>query len=209
MNAIIGDPGLLGGVAAKAALLFLTAVVGFRVAARRTLADMSPFDFVAAVAIGSIVGRVPNSSDTSYAAGAVTLVVVLAAHAITTRFRRFRPVSALIDHSPQLLAAHGEVLRHQLRRSGLTRSDIEALLRQRGIRDLSQVRYVVLEQRGRFSVVLEDGSPRGSDGLFAPVVAKAGLPTAGPAAAAGGRDGDEPPDHRAGGNPDSRHPVAG
>ncbi|WP_219416410.1 DUF421 domain-containing protein [Pseudonocardia nigra] len=176
MNAIFGDAGLLGSVAAKAALLYLTAVVGFRVAARRSLADMSPFDFVAAVAIGSIVGRVPNASDAGYAAGAVTLVVVLIAHAITARLRHFRPVSALIDHEPRLLVAHGELLQQQVRRSGLTRADIEGLLRERGIGSISQVRYVILEQHGRFSVLREDGTPAGADDLVAPVVAKAGVP---------------------------------
>lgn len=174
MNSIIGNAGVLGAVAVKAALLYLTAIVGFRIAARRTLADMSPFDFVAAVAIGAIVGRVPNAGDTGYAAGAVTLVVILVAHAITTRFRRFHPISALLDHAPRLLVAHGTVLEQQVRRSGLTRTDIEALLRQRDISDLSQVRYLILEQRGRFSVLREDGSSGAGD-LIAPVVAKAGI----------------------------------
>lgn len=37
----------------------------FRVGQRRALADLSPFDFVAAVAVGSIAGLVPNASDAS------------------------------------------------------------------------------------------------------------------------------------------------
>jgi hypothetical protein len=61
----------------KALLLHVTAVVGFRVASRRTLAEMSPGDFVAAVALEAIVRCVPNAPDTSYLAGATTLVTVL------------------------------------------------------------------------------------------------------------------------------------
>ena len=50
--------GDLGWVAAKAALLFGVAIIGLRIVARRTLAQLSIYDFVTAVAIGAIVGRV-------------------------------------------------------------------------------------------------------------------------------------------------------
>ncbi|WP_203935616.1 hypothetical protein [Planosporangium mesophilum] len=45
---------------AKTLLLYATAVICFRVGERRTLAEMSAFDFVAAVAVGAIVGRFPR-----------------------------------------------------------------------------------------------------------------------------------------------------
>jgi|SRR3954451_24247400 hypothetical protein len=64
------------------ALLYMTAVVGFRLAARRTLAEMNGFDFVAAVAVRAIVGRVPNADETGYPQGMATLVAVLACHAV-------------------------------------------------------------------------------------------------------------------------------
>lgn len=158
MDLIVGNSNLLGLVAIKALLLYLTAVVAFRVGERRTLADMSPFDFVAAVAVGAVVGRVPNANNTGYLEGAVTLVVILAAHAVITRLRYLKPVSRLIDHAPRLLVAEGQVLKRELRRSGFTYTDLEGMLRQRNIYDLSQVQYVIFEQRGKISVI-----PRGLD----------------------------------------------
>ncbi len=164
VNHIIGDPAELGWTAAKAMLLFLTAVVGFRVAERRTLAQMSPFDFVAAVAVGAIIGRVPNASGTSYAAGAVTLVTVLVAHSVLTRLRRFPAISTLVDHAPRLLVAHGHVLKREMERSGFITADLYALLRSQNICDLSQVRYVIIEQRGTISVIREAGPSSERDG---------------------------------------------
>jgi uncharacterized membrane protein YcaP (DUF421 family) len=161
---IIGHPGELVWVAAKALALYLTAVIGFRVGERRTLAEMSPFDFVAAVAVGAVVGRVPNASDASYFAGAITLVTVLCAHSVLTRARRFPAVAALIDHVPRLLVAHGQVLDREMRRSGLTNADLYGLLRKHNIRDLSEVRYVIFEQRGNISVVREPGYSYDGDG---------------------------------------------
>jgi len=107
MDHLVGGVGELGWVALKALLLYLTAVLGFRVGQRRTLADLSPFDFVAAVAVGSIVGRVPNASDASYLAGLATLAALLLAHWGLTRLRRFPSVAHLLEQTPRLLVAQG------------------------------------------------------------------------------------------------------
>ena len=69
MEHLIGGLAELGWVAAKAVLLYLTAILGLRLGERRTLADLSLFDFVAAVAVGSVVGRLPSATDSSYVAG--------------------------------------------------------------------------------------------------------------------------------------------
>ena len=159
MSMVFGSLHDLWWVVAKSLLLYVTAVVCFRIGERRTLAEMSAFDFVAAVAAGAIVGRVPNAHDAGYLAGAATLITVLLAHRLTARLR-FRPLFAkLIDHPPRLLVADGKVLDAELRRCGLTRQDLYGLLRQHGVDELASVRFVVFEQRGQVSVVRRGGAP--------------------------------------------------
>ena len=133
MSHLIGGPGELGWVALTAVLLYLTAVFGLRLGERRTLAQLSPFDFVAAVAVGAIVGRVPNAHDASYLHGLATLAAVLAAHWCLTRLRLLPGVTRVLEHRPRLLVAHGRVLDDELRRCGLTRNDLYGILRQHGI----------------------------------------------------------------------------
>ncbi|MHB8293499.1 MAG: DUF421 domain-containing protein [Acidimicrobiales bacterium] len=150
---IWGHVGQLGGVAIKSLLLFLTAVVGFRIAGRRTIAEMNAFDFLAAVAAGAVIGRVPNATSTSYVEGAVTLVVVLAAHAGVARLRFVRPIAFAIDHPPSLLIVDGQPRRREMRRAALTTDDLHAILRQSGVHSLAEVRFLVFESRGRMSLV--------------------------------------------------------
>jgi len=157
MEHLIGGADEVGWVALKALLLYLTVVMGFRLGQRRSLADMSAFDFVAAVAVGSIVGRVPNAHDASYLAGFATLVAVLLAHAALTRLRHFPAVGRLLDQSPRLLVADGQALPAELRRCGMTIGDLQALLRRQGIGELAEVRYAILEARGQLSVVRRVG----------------------------------------------------
>lgn len=153
MQELFGGETELIWVAIKALLLYLTAVFGFRIEGRRTLAEMSPFDFVAAVAVGAIVGRVPNTDTTSYLAGAVTLVTILGMHWVITRARYIPSVAQLINPSPRVLVAKGNICESELRHCGLTQKDLLALLRQHGIADPHEAQYVVFEPSGKISVM--------------------------------------------------------
>src|SRR3954454_20622468 len=60
-----GQTDELVGVFGKAALMYGTAVLGLRVAHRRTLSQWTAIDFAAAVAIGAIIGRTAIASGQS------------------------------------------------------------------------------------------------------------------------------------------------
>jgi uncharacterized membrane protein YcaP (DUF421 family) len=153
VSQVFGSADSLWWVALKTLLLYVTAMVGLRLGERRTLAEMSAFDFVAAVAVGAIVGRIPSARDSGYLAGAVTLVTLLLAHRLVGRLRSRPLLARLVDHSPRLLVVDGRVCEAELRRTGLTRIDLVGLLRQREVYDLSEVRYLIFEQGGGLSVV--------------------------------------------------------
>jgi len=100
---VIGGASALGWVSLKAALLFTLAVIGLRLGERRTLAQLSAFDFAVAVALGAIIGRGATAVDTSFATSAVAMVTLLVAHRVVAILRRhsrvvgsstIRPVSS-------------------------------------------------------------------------------------------------------------------
>jgi uncharacterized membrane protein YcaP (DUF421 family) len=153
----------LAWVAVKAALLYATAIIGLRLGKRRILAELSPFDFVAAVAVGAIVGRIPSASDADYLAGAVTLIAVLFAHALVSHLRHYSSVARLVDQSPSILVANGKILQDGLRRSGLSQADVESLLRQHGVHKVGEVEYLILEEGGKVSVVADRARPLPSE----------------------------------------------
>lgn len=154
MSAIVGHWNLLGAVAAKAVLLYVSAVAGLRLGKRRTLAELSPFDFVVAVAVGAIVGRVPNASTTSWVEGAVTLAALIAAHRVVERIRFHVPLMwRLTEHPARVLVDHGQLCERELRAAGIRDDDLFRLLRQRGVVDLGELDYVILESNGGVSVI--------------------------------------------------------
>jgi len=156
MQWLIGDAGALGFVAAKASLMYVTALVGLRLGERRTLAQWTIIDFATAVAIGAVVGRTALAGDQSYVTGGVALLTLIAVHRLASLLR-FQPLlGKLSDHRIRVLVADGQVRREELRRCGLTDNDLFCELRLHGVFDLSRLRYVLYEAKGGLTVVPVD-----------------------------------------------------
>lgn len=158
-DSLVGAASTLGIVAAKATLMYLTAIIGLRLGERRTLAQWTVIDVCAAVAVGTIIGRTAVASTQSYLVGAIALLTLIAAHRVASLARFFSPLRRLLDHRVRVLLAHGELRRRELRLCGLTDADLSAELRQRGIYDLVDVRYVLYEAKGGLTVVRSDQQP--------------------------------------------------
>jgi uncharacterized membrane protein YcaP (DUF421 family) len=154
---LVGHAGLVG-VIGKALLMYGTAVVGLRLAHRRTLSQWTAIDFAAAVAIGAVMGRTAVAEGQSFLVGAAALVTFLAAHALVTVARGNRWFAKAVDHRVRVLVDHGRLRRDQLRMCGLTENDVLAKLRELGIRELDELRYVLYETTGELTVVRETGS---------------------------------------------------
>jgi len=157
MSWITGGWQSLGVVAGKAALMYVTALFGLRLGERRTLAQWTIIDFTTAVAIGAIVGRTVVADSQSFVTGATAMLVLIAVHRLAS-WVRFNPtLGKLFDHRVRVLVAHGQLRRGQLRRCGLTDNDLFAQLRQRGVRQLSDVQYLLYEAKGDLTIVTTSG----------------------------------------------------
>ncbi len=161
MSWFASGPGLLGVTAAKAALMYMTALGGLRLSSRRTVAQWSTLDFAAAAALGAIVGRTAVARTQTYAVGAVALVTILVVHRIVGTARASSAIRRLTDHRVRVLVANGRPQPGELRRSALTEDDLFAELRQRGITSLTGVRFVIFEPKGGLTVVPEQDSGTG------------------------------------------------
>jgi len=190
LHVVIDHVGNLAGVALKAALMYGTALLLLRLGERRTLAQLNIFDVIVAVALGAIVGRTSTSSQTAWVEGAVAMATLVVVHRLLSWLRFLPGMRRGTDPAPRVLVADGVVQRFQLLRTGVTLADLEAALRERGVHDLSEVRFALLEGAGKLTVV-----PRGSGGPLVEGVIRAA--TAGSAVAATGGAADSHLDERA------------
>jgi uncharacterized membrane protein YcaP (DUF421 family) len=164
VHVLIGDLPTAGDVAIKTAAIFLTAAILFRFTERRTLAEFAPFDWIAAVAAGAIVGRAATATDTTWLQATTALLCLLAAHAVVARLRLIPAVCRFIDPPLMVLINDGEVNRRNLHRCGLTAADLAAVLREHGHSDAEGVHLAVLEAKGAISVLSAEMGPKPRQG---------------------------------------------
>jgi uncharacterized membrane protein YcaP (DUF421 family) len=153
MHWLTGDWSHLGEVAAKALLMYATALVALRLGERRTLAQWTIIDFATAVAMGAIIGRTAIAKTQSYVTGAVAIVALVLIHRLVSALRFTQVVGKLADHRVRVLVDHGQLRTHELRRCAITENDLYAHLRQQGVFTLDDIAYVLYETRGDLTVV--------------------------------------------------------
>ncbi len=144
----------MGYVVASTIATYVSAVIAIRLAGRRTVAELSAFDVVVTVAIGSLVASTAVSSEPSYAQGMTALVTLLVLQvgiaAIRQRSSTFRRV---LDFEPETVVEGGAVnLPSGPLSSQMTREELQSMLREQGVFDLREVNLVVVEPTGGLSV---------------------------------------------------------
>ena len=152
-----------GEVAAKAVLMYFTALVALRLGERRTLAQWTIIDFATAVAMGAIIGRTAVAGNQSYITGAIAVAALVAVHRVVSALRFTRPVAKLVDHRVRVLVDNGVVRDRELRKCAITHADLYAHLRSQGYLSLDQIKFVLYETKGDLTVVPADAA--GAEGM--------------------------------------------
>jgi uncharacterized membrane protein YcaP (DUF421 family) len=153
MSWLVGQASSEWEVAAKAVLMYATALLALRVGERRTLAQWTIIDFATAVAMGAIIGRTAIAGTQSYLTGAVAVCTLVVIHRVASLLRISPRLGELFDHRVRVLVADGKLRPRELRKCGLTDGDLFTQLRQRGVFEIEDVRYVLYEPKGSITVV--------------------------------------------------------
>ena len=140
-------------------LIVYPAALGMvRIGEKRFLGRSSAFDVILAIVLGSVVSRAINTGagffETLFA-GTVLVTVHWVFAVIAFHSDR---LGNLLKGSPRRLVRGGTVLWDEMRKSHITRQDLEmALRRQGGTTELADVEGVWLERSGDFSVLKAQG----------------------------------------------------
>jgi uncharacterized membrane protein YcaP (DUF421 family) len=142
-------------------LAYLALVATLRVSGKRTLAQWNAFDAVVTFALGSMLATTVLSNSTSLAQGLVALALfVVLQLGLTWLSVRSARVRRLIKSEPALLLHRGQMLEEVMKRERVTRREVLAALREKGLASVGEAYAVVLGTTGKFSVIRE---PKGDD----------------------------------------------
>lgn len=141
------------GTLTYAALLLL-----LRVSGKRTLAQLSAFDFIVTVAVGAVFGRALTARGVPLAEAVTALVLLVALqYAIASLRLRFPRFGNLVTTPPSLLYYRGRFLRGAMRRERVTEGELRTAIREGGACSFDEVEAIVLEPDGQLGVIKAEG----------------------------------------------------
>ena len=145
-------------------------LAAFRLAGKRELAHLTPFDLIVLLTISNAVQNAMIGPDDSLTGGLIGALALIGANGVLARLNvRSRRIERLLGGQPTPLIENGRILPDNLRHELMTRADLEHALRVCDLdpeRDLERVRRALLETDGTVSVLRADSS--GSQGAPRP-----------------------------------------
>ncbi|MBF0694680.1 MAG: DUF421 domain-containing protein [Flavobacterium sp.] len=137
-----------------------------RVAGKRTVSKMNEFDFIVSVAVGSLLASLILGKDKPLADGLLALFLLILFQFILSWVSvRNKKIRMMVTGTPRLLAFKGVLLENEMKLERITKDDILAAIRHKGLRNISDADAVVMESSGELSVMIfsEDSDDALSD----------------------------------------------
>ena len=126
-----------------------------RFSGRRSLAQITPFDFVLLLVIAETTQQALLGDDFSITNAFVLIVTLFAADIVLSYLKQWSPrAAAILDGTPVVLISQGKPDLEAFRRSRIGLDDIlESARRDHGLARLDQIEHAVLEISGDLSIV--------------------------------------------------------
>jgi len=145
----------------RAAVIYAILLLIFRIAGKRSLAQITTFDFVLLLIIGEATQQAMLGNDFSVTNATLIIVTLLALDiGLSLLQQRLPYLDKWLDDVPLVIIDDGKVLHDRLKKSRIDESDILHAARElQGLERMDQIKYAVLERGGGISII-----PRQSGG---------------------------------------------
>jgi uncharacterized membrane protein YcaP (DUF421 family) len=141
-------------------VVYLFLVVSLRLAGKRELAQLNPFDLVVLLTLSNTVQNAIIGDDNSVTGGLVGAATLLFANYVVVRFLwGHERLDRLIEGEADVLVSDGQVRMDRLEKELITLAELEAAARKQGIASLAEVERAVLEPGGAISFVAKRPTP--------------------------------------------------
>jgi uncharacterized membrane protein YcaP (DUF421 family) len=139
----------------RAAAIYLVLLVLFRVAGRRTLSEMTSFDFVLLLVIGEATQQALLGEDFSLINAVLVIITLIMLDVLISWVtQRSRIVGKLVEGVPMVIVADGKPLHDRMRKARIELADVlEAARHTQGLERIDQIKYAVVETSGGITII--------------------------------------------------------
>ncbi len=138
----------------RAVVVYAFLIVILRLTGKRQVGQLSPFDLVLLLVLSNAVQNSMNGGDNSLTGGLISATTLVGLNWIvgwaTYRSKR---LESLIEGRPLVLIHDGQIRYDALRSVKMTIHELKAALRAEGCARETDVRFAILENNGRVTVV--------------------------------------------------------
>jgi uncharacterized membrane protein YcaP (DUF421 family) len=135
-------------------------VVGLRLAGKRQLAQLNPFDLVVLMTLANTVQNAIIGDDTSVTGGIVGAGTLLLVNYAVVRFLYgHQKLDHLIEGRPDVLIENGHVLKGRLKKELISLEELKAAAHRQGFASFEEVERAVLEPGGTISFFAKQPPP--------------------------------------------------
>jgi uncharacterized membrane protein YcaP (DUF421 family) len=139
----------------RATVVYAVLLILFRLAGKRTLAEITTFDFVLLLIISEATQQAMVGSDNSMTNSLLLVGTLVGLNILLSELKqRFAAVERVLDGMPLLIVEHGKPLRDRMAKERVDVDDVlDAARESHGLERLDQIKYAVLERNGKISII--------------------------------------------------------
>src|SRR3954468_7833405 len=141
-------------------LVYVFLIVGLRLAGKRELAQLNPFDLIVLLTLSNTVQNAIIGNDNSFVGGVIGATTLLAVNYFVVRFLYgHKTLDHLIEGDCDELISDGRIRQDRLKKELMTEAALETAAHRQGFASLKDIDRAVLEVGGSISFFPKDPTP--------------------------------------------------
>jgi len=141
-------------------VVYVFLIIGLRIAGKREMAQLNPFDLVVLLTISNTVQNAIIGEDNSVTGGIIGAFTLLFVNYMVVRFLySHEKLDRIIEGSPDVLIDNGVLQMEALKRELITRTELEAVAHKQGFASLDEIDRAILDPGGTVSFFARRPSP--------------------------------------------------
>lgn len=139
----------------RALAIYIFLLLIFRISGKRSLAQITTFDFVLLLVIGEATQQALVGNDFSLVNAMLAIVTLIGIDVgLSVIKERWKSVEKVVDDMPLIIVENGQTLKERMDKERVDEEDVLAAARQsHGLETIAQIKYAVLERNGGISII--------------------------------------------------------
>jgi uncharacterized membrane protein YcaP (DUF421 family) len=143
----------------RAVVIYIGLFVLMRFVGKKHVGELAPFDFVVLLILSETVSNALSGDDKSVIGGLISAATLIAlVQAVGFVSWRSKKAERILEGVPKILVRHGTRRKEMMAQQQVTISELLEALRRNGCSNIADVRAAVLENDGKISIIMRDGS---------------------------------------------------